>query len=190
MANDDRLLHDLREALGTGAEPSDEQVAEFRRIAAERLKGADPVSTRTWTGGWWLSAAAVVVIAVGALVALPRQPGTVEYDGPMMGPGDVTAQVEVVALGIGREISLTTGELAILPTGEYYELWFVGPSDSPENPDRISAGTFHPDADGRSDIRFVAAVNPDLYPTMEITAEPGDGNPAPTGPVVLETQIP
>ena len=75
--------------------------------------------------------------------------------------------------------------LPILPTGEYYQVWFVGPDDEPGAPDRISAGTFHPDPQGRSDVRFAAAVDPALYPIVEITAEPGDGDPLPTGPVVL-----
>ena len=68
-------------------------------------------------------------------------------------------------------------------------MWFVAADDSPDSPDRISAGTFHPDPSGRSDVRFAAAVNPELYPIVEITAEPGDGDPLPNGPVVLRAEI-
>ena len=63
------------------------------------------------------------------------------------------------------------------------------PTTRPGAPDRISAGTFHPDPQGRSDVRFAAAVDPELYPIVEITAEPGDGNPLATGPVVLRATI-
>jgi hypothetical protein len=95
----------------------------------------------------------------------------------------------VARTGIGRVIELDTDELPILPTGEYYEVWFVAPGENDGAANRISAGTFHPDPDGRSSVRFAAAVDPAKFPTVEITAEPGDGNPAATGPVVLRTTI-
>ncbi len=50
--------------------------------------------------------------------------------------------------GIGRVIEFRSDDLAILPKGEYYELWFVGPGDSRRKSNRISAGTFHPDPRG------------------------------------------
>ena len=90
--------------------------------------------------------------------------------------------------GIGRVIRLRTDELPILPEGEYYELWFIGPGDSPAAPNRISAGTFHPDEDGRSDVTFAAAVDPFLFRVLSVTAEPGDGDPRPTGPEVLRSR--
>ena len=79
----------------------------------------------------------------------------------MTGPDgeQLDADLRVVATGIGRVIDLDTDVLPILPTGEYYQVWFVGPGDSPDTPDRISAGTFHPDPDGRSEVHFAAAVN-------------------------------
>ena len=55
----------------------------------------------------------------------------------------------------------------------------------PSEPD--SAGTFHPDEDGRSFVRFAAAVDPALYPVVTVTAEPSDGDPRATGPEVLRT---
>ncbi|MDQ3782341.1 MAG: anti-sigma factor, partial [Actinomycetota bacterium] len=150
---------------------------------------------RTPTIGRVLTWAAPVAVAVAAalvaFVLLSGDGGVVEFDGEMVSAdGGESAQVTVEALGIGRRISLDTDDLPILPTSEYYELWFVGPGDTPQSPNRISAGTFHPDEDGRSQIEFVAAVDPTLYPTMVITAEPGDGNPLPGGPEVLRAVIP
>ena len=101
------------------------------------------------------------------------------------GAGAETGEVRVQMTGIGRLISFRSDELPILPTGEYYELWFVGPGDSPETPNRISAGTFHPNERGRSRVEFTAAVDPAKFPILSVTAEPGDGNPARTGPEVL-----
>jgi hypothetical protein len=85
-------------------------------------------------------------------------------------------------------IAVRTDDLPILPRGEYYELWFVGPGDTPTHPNRISAGTFHPDRQGRSNVDFTAAVDPKLYPILSVTAEPGDGNPQRTGPEVLRSR--
>lgn len=53
---------------------------------------------------------------------------------------------------------------------------------------RISAGTFHPDENGRSRVRLAAAVDPAKYGRLAVTAEPGDGNPAPNGPDVLRSR--
>ncbi len=82
---------------------------------------------------------------------------------------------------------MSTDDLPILPKGEFYELWFVGPGDTRARPKRISAGTFHPNAEGNSEVRFAAAVEPALYPVLSVTAEPGDGNPERTGPEVLRS---
>jgi Anti-sigma-K factor rskA len=101
--------------------------------------------------------------------------------------GSASASVEVRKTGIGRVVTFRSATLPILPKGDYYELWFVGPGDTRSRPNRISAGTFHPDEKGRSNVRFAAAVDPALYPTLSVTAEPGDGDPRPTGPEVLRS---
>jgi anti-sigma-K factor RskA len=138
-----------------------------------------------------LAAAAVAAVAALAFFAgtrLDGPAGSVELRTALVAPdGERAANVEVRKTGIGRVIRLDSDKLPILPKGEYYELWFVGPGDTPISPNRISAGTFHPDEDGRSHVRFAAAVDPAKYPVLSVTAEPGDGNPAPTGPEVLRS---
>jgi anti-sigma-K factor RskA len=139
-----------------------------------------------------LAVAAVAAVGVLAFVAgtrLDRPAGPVELRTALVAQdGDRAANVEVRKTGIGRVIHFDSDELPILPKGEYYELWFVGPGDTPATPNRISAGTFHPDEDGRSHVRFAAAVDPAKYPVLSVTAEPGDGNPEPTGPEVLRSR--
>lgn len=127
--------------------------------------------------------------AAAAAVALILIPGggsgaPVEIDATMTGDG--SAEIVVSRLGSGREIAFESTSLAILPSTELYELWFVGPGDSAEAPNRISAGTFHPDEAGDTDVILHAAVDPELYPLIEVTAEPGGGDPEVEGPVVLE----
>jgi hypothetical protein len=187
-------------------------VEAVRRDAAAREDGVGSKQaelprepSRRERRGWraWLAprrlatagaAAAVIAVAVvagtriaGEDAVAPGRPGTLEVAGTMVAPGAgaETGEVRVRMAGIGRLISFRSDELPILPTGEYYELWFVGPGDSPETPNRISAGTFHPNERGRSRVEFTAAVDPAKYPILSVTAEPGDGNPAATGPEVL-----
>jgi len=102
-----------------------------------------------------------------------------------LGGDGVAATVELTELGIGRVVELRSDSLPVLPAGEFYELWFATPDDRPGAPDRISAGTWHPDPEGASVVSFTGAVDPALNPVVVITREPGDGNPAPSGREVL-----
>ncbi len=76
-------------------------------------------------------------------------------------------------------VVLRSDELPVLPKGELYEVWFLGPGDSASSPNRISAGTFHPDEDGRTRVQLAAAVDPARYPVLSVTKEAGDGDPRP-----------
>ena len=137
-------------------------------------------------GGLVIAAAAVVA---AVLIASGGPKGELEAETTLAGTGG-TASVEVGEIGVGRTVDLDSRSLRILPKGEYYEVWFVAPDDSRRRPKRISAGTFHPNAEGRTDVRLNAAVNPALYPMMEVTAERGDGNPRASGRVVLRRRLP
>jgi len=138
-----------------------------------------------------LAGALAVVLAVGlvagAQLAQDGPEGTLELEAKLRGADGAVATATVRETGIGRVIEFRTDELPILPKGEYYELWFVGPGDRPSDPNRISAGTFHPDERGRSRVRFAAAVDPARYPRLAVTAEPGDGDPRPNGPDLLRS---
>jgi hypothetical protein len=103
--------------------------------------------------------------------------------------GRATAEVTGVRTGIGRVLEFRSDALPILPTGEFYEVWFVGPGDTDASPNRISAGTFHPDERGRTDVVLTAAVDPVRYPILVVTEEPGDGDPQPSGREVLRAPI-
>jgi anti-sigma-K factor RskA len=139
-------------------------------------------------------AAAAAAVAIGAFVVLPQldkpvRGGQIELEAVLVPPAGGAARATVVVenTGIGREISFRSDDLPILPRGEYYELWFVGPGDTRRRPNRISAGTFHPDEQGRSVVELTAAVDPALYPILSVTAEPADGNPERTGPEALRS---
>jgi anti-sigma-K factor RskA len=171
-------------------------MAAVERAAAE-ADGAAPPSRRrrTWGLGRRLgfAAAAAVVLAAAVLAGTqldrPGMGGEVELEAVLAPPGGgaALATARVTKTGIGRVIEFRTDDLPILPKGEFYELWFVGPGDTLRRPNRVSAGTFHPDEDGRSRVELTAAVDPALYPSLSVTAEPGDGNPERTGPEVLRS---
>ena len=131
-----------------------------------------------------LRAAHALVIG---LLAEAEAPAQTRAEVPLSGASRAVA-ADVRRTGIGRVIAFRSDTLPSLPKGEYYELWFVGPGDRPGRPDRISAGTFHPDENGRSNAEFTAAVDPALYPELSVTAEPRDGDPLPNGPEVLRSR--
>jgi Anti-sigma-K factor rskA len=151
-----------------------------------------PRERAPWLRPRFTAAAGVAAAAVLALVLLVGRgsPGALELETLLTSPtgGPARATIEVRKTGIGRVIAIRSDELPILPKGEYYELWFVGPGDAPGRRNRISAGTFHPDQDGRTDVRLAAAVDPVLYPVLSVTAEPGDGDPTPSGREVLRSR--
>jgi anti-sigma-K factor RskA len=138
-------------------------------------------------------AAVAAVIAAGIIgvrVGEERQPGAVEVDARLTSPrgSSTVASIRVTETGIGRIIALESDTLPELDNDrEFYELWFVGPGDSPRSPNRVSAGTFHPDTAGHTAVRLAAAAVPSDYPVVSVTREPRDGDPRPTGSEVLRS---
>jgi anti-sigma-K factor RskA len=169
----------------------------IERDASENGARPTPPARRLLRPRWVAfagAAAAAAAVAIGAFVVLPQldrpvREDQIELEAVLVPPagGAARATVVVEKTGIGREISFRSDDLPILPRGEYYELWFVGPGDTRRRPNRISAGTFHPDEQGRTVVELTAAVDPALYPILSVTAEPADGNPERTGPEVLRS---
>lgn len=210
MSDDDAMMTELADMLITDTvEPHPAHIAALRLeaedLSTRRKLDFEPTSvgslpSRRW--GWLAAAAALAVGLVAGVFAspsldeflfdseTPRGDAAVEYAGPLNGPaGQEAGRLQVSLAEIGRTIDLRTEALPVLPDGEYYEVWFVSSDDEPGAPDRISAGTFHPDPSGEVVVNLTAAVDPREYWMVEVTAEPGDGNPAATGPVVLRARL-
>jgi hypothetical protein len=138
----------------------------------------------------WIGAAAaalllVVAVGIGAAVLLGRDAGTSTI---ALVAGDVgSGRGEAVVRNVeeGREIKLAVSGLPANPPGTYYECWFVGPGDTEQQPNRVSAGTFKVGTDGAATVVMVSAADPARFPKMGVTLEPDDGNPARTGPKYL-----
>lgn len=206
MSTDDELMQALDDALAPDPrEPPADRIAALRAAADahtvptghRRRPRPASVGSRRRLAVLAATTGAVIAFVAGAVSFSERGAdndllagGVVEFELTLRSPdGQVTAQATGIRTGIGRTVRLRTDALPILPDSDLYELWFVGPGDTPRTPNRISAGTFHPDADGRSHVDLTAAVDPALYPTISITAEPGDGDPAPNGPEVLRATV-
>lgn len=200
MPDDGRLLDELAEALAPAPRiPDPARIAALRAqvAATSPMSGGDVVPIRSARRPRLLAltatAAAVVLVAAGALLgrafADGDPAGVIEYRGPIAGASaDVGGELVVRRTGIGRVVRLETDDLPILPKGEFYEVWFVGPGDSAASPNRISAGTFHPDDDGSSRVTFAAAVDPALFPAVAVTAE-SDRDPRPSATEVLRADL-
>ena len=182
LPDDLRRIADLARRAGAPFEvPPDLEAATMERIRAEaapapRRRALAPVAA--------LVAAALVgaLATFGIARALDDGPrGVLEVSGTLQADAGTgpAASVQVRRTDLGREVHLSSDALPVLPAGRFYELWFVAPDDAPATPHRISAGTFHPDAAGHSDLTLHAAVNPALFPVVSVTAEDGDGDPAP-----------
>jgi hypothetical protein len=201
-ADDELMLRRLGDALVVDRTPDPARVTLLREAAAD-ARSTVPSATATRAPrarparrAVVLGAAAAIVVALGIGV-VTRDPGTqqvadgvLEFTATLRAPdGKAVADVTGTRAGVGRMLELRTDELPILPTGQYYEVWFVGPGDSPLSPNRISAGTFHPDELGRTDVVLTAAVDPSKYPELSVTAERGDGDPRPSDTEVLRGVI-
>jgi len=196
VEDDDEMLTLLHAALAVEErEPPPDRIAALRRRAAEHSRPQQAPSKVGHLGRRfpWLAAAAAVVVAFGLGTVIADSKGApkgppAEFEVALQGPV-AQARVTGVMVGIGRIVTFRSDDLPILPKGEYYEVWFVGPGDRPGRPNRISAGTFHPDEQGRSEVELTAAVDPTKYPELSVTAEPADGDPSPNGPEVLRAPI-
>jgi anti-sigma-K factor RskA len=107
-------------------------------------------------------------------LALSAQPGL---------SGRATAELRQVDGGVA--VDMEVSGLAPNPPGSVYECWFVGPGDSLERPNRVSAGTFTIGASGRASLRMHSAVDLRRFPVMGVTLETDGGNPTRTGKKIL-----
>lgn len=138
------------------------------------------------------AAAAAALAGVAALVA-----GLVLMGGRSTPVREITlvaaqgVQAEAVARlhreEAGVVIELSVAGLPVPPEGSFYECWYVGDDDSPERPARLTAGTFLVAGEGTTEVRMTTAADREHFPRIEVTLEPGDGDPRSTGPVVLRS---
>jgi anti-sigma-K factor RskA len=134
-----------------------------------------------------LAAAVVALLSLGAVALFTRSSAeTFDFamSSPNGGPAGGTANAHQTSHGWSIRLSLHG--LPALNDKAFYECWYVDlAKDSPTRPFRVSAGTFDATDSGKADVQMWSSADPKQFPTMQITVEPVDGNPAPSQDVVL-----
>jgi Anti-sigma-K factor rskA len=80
---------------------------------------------------------------------------------------------------------MTVSGLAPNPPATVYECWFVGPNDSLERPNRVTAGTFTIGPSGKATLRLHSAADLQRFPVMGVTLERDGADPRRSGDKVL-----
>ena len=87
------------------------------------------------------------------------------------------------------KVTLSTSAMPLPPEGTQYEAWLI--QDDGEQ--RISIGTIAFDAENKGSLSFVDGAGRNLigtYSALEITVEPGDGNPNPSNNIAFSVKLP
>ena len=168
--------------------PEHDELAELVRLATPRFEVPAGLEERVFARiappprrrrrHWWLLAPAFAAAAVAVAFVVAGNGGELERFDLRGGGAQVSATVQTT--GVGREVTLEIERLRDPRPDGLYELWFVAPDGR-----RVSAGTFHPDDEGRGTVRLVGAADPRIYTSIVVSLEPADGKPRRQGPDVL-----
>lgn len=95
-----------------------------------------------------------------------------------------TAEAEIVQSPHDNyTLVLRIQNLAVVPPGYHYEVWLAGEGG------RVPGGSFSVQGPAEVVRNFPIGVDPRDFPQIEITMEPDSGNPAVTGPTIMEAQL-
>jgi hypothetical protein len=129
--------------------------------------------------------AAAVLVVVGLLAAdrlgRPDPERQVALAGTELAP-DASATATLRDTPSGVSIRLQIVGLVPAPLGFYYQGWVTGPAGS------VPIGTFHLREGDDEPVDLWSGVDLSDYPTLTVTLEPEDGNPASSGQRVLTSQ--
>lgn len=163
---------------------------QYAALAAKRAReNPQPAPAPAKASRWWhwhwnfpvfsaaaaLGAAAValVVVLVQGAQTAPAQATVI----PLHAAAGSAASGQATARRTdgGWSIRLTVNHLPPLGPGQFYECWYAGPGNRPGHPELITAGTFIVGHSGTGSFTMWSAANPQVFGTMQITAErPGD----------------
>lgn len=178
------------ELLSPGLRPAPELVpppAEAAPVELERRRrmraGFAAVGRRPWLATA-VAAALLVLLSIPATLLLNR-PATTELALVAADGGTAKGRVLVTRTSGGRQFDVRIEGLRPPKAGKLYELWAVGAADTPDEPQRVSLGTFTVPVSGKVRLRAFTAAPASIYAKVGVTEEPDNGNPAREGPVVL-----
>ncbi len=142
-------------------------------------------------GGWLLgglaTAAAVAVIAIGALAVVNRDDAIAGTEVALAGSElvpEASAVAHVEPRDDGVRIVLQVTGLPPAPPGSFYAAWVV--KEEPRT--RIPIGTFHLRGGGGDQIELWSGVSTDDYPTVSVTRQ-SEADPAGPGEPMLRGRL-
>jgi len=156
------------------ADPRSEPDGPVPARAARRRRGRRPWVVAALGG---LATAAAIAIAVPVIAGGGSHP--VQYQAALAGTAlapAATAQVTLTQTQSGWQISLHGHGLPRLDNGLYYEAWLKNPAGI-----LVPIGTFNQP----QNVTLWAGVPPTQFPTVTITRQRANGNPASSGQRVL-----
>lgn len=133
--------------------------------------------------GWWLAAAAAVVVALamGAVVSWQGRDddslvASAELE-PLVPEAGAPVAARLVETGDGLRLELAVTDADLPPGDGFHEVWLL----DPEAAGMVSLGPLRPDE------RYLLPPNVDYrdFPVVDISAEPPDGDPTHSGASLL-----
>jgi len=136
----------------------------------------------------------------GSVIATPTQHtmSSVETPAEITNPTYIPVVETLPPVGVLRfqdgtspadQVTITTTSIPLLPEGSEYEAWLI----QDDNEGRYSLGNIAFDDDGHGSLSFVDTRGRNLlgmYHGLEITVEPTDANPNPSGKVAYAVTLP
>lgn len=181
----DRILTDIEaeRAVLAGGAPTPESPAAVAPATepAQAVAPARRRSRRRWLASVAASVVVLAAVVVAGVVATNRPSGTqLNLAGTTLAPA-AHAEATLRSTPSGLAITLDVRGLPPSAPGSFYEAWMKGPRGL------VSIGTFHLRG-GTDTIDLWSAVSLADYPTLTVTRETEDGNPASSGQVVLTSR--
>jgi anti-sigma factor RsiW len=146
---------------------------------------------RSRTVRWMTAVAAALLVAaaagIGAILLGRETGGTPTTRIALTAAEGRSGQGEAVIRQVsgGHEVRLRVSGMSATQAGTFYECWLVGPTDTPQVPNRVSVGTFSVGTDGAAVVTWVTAADLERFPKLGVTLEPDNGDPGTNGPKVL-----
>src|SRR5215469_585496 len=163
----------------TGDERSD-PVASARGAAGGELARRARRSRRSvvaWAAGAVAAAAIAIAIAIGVTSGTGTHATTFSaaLSGTSLAPG-ATGQATLTQTTAGWRVTLHVSGLPRLDNGRFYQAWLKNAADI-----LVPIGTFNQSGD----VTLWSGVPPTQYPTITVTRQQANGNPASSGQRVL-----
>src|SRR5215831_1137864 len=162
----------------TGDERSD-PVASARGAAggelARRARRRSRRSVVAWAAGTVAAAAIAIAIAIGVTSGTHATTFSAALSGTSLAPG-ATGQATLTQTTAGWRVTLHVSGLPRLDNGRFYQAWLKNAAGI-----LVPVGTFNQSGD----ITLWAGVPPTQFPTITVTRQQANGNPASSGQRVL-----